>query len=90
MLNQLLDVLKAAHRAENETELDELEARADEILGSTLERAADNRISQTGLTAFSLAFDQARQAIAERRATLRVQPAQVELPALWLRSSSLS
>jgi TRAP transporter TAXI family solute receptor len=90
LLTQLLDILKTAHRAETNMELDELEARADEILSSTLERAADNRISQTGLTAFSLALEQARQAIAERRATLRVQPAQVESPALWLRSSSLS
>jgi TRAP transporter TAXI family solute receptor len=90
LLSQLLEMVKAAHRAENDQMLDELEAKADEILGSTLERAAENRISQTGLAAFTLAIEQARQAIAERRATLRAQPAQVESPGLWLRSSSLS
>jgi len=90
LLQQLLVMLRAAHRAESQQELEELEASADEILGATLERAADNRISQTGLAAFSLALDQARQAIADRRAALRAQPAQVESPALWLRSSSMS
>jgi TRAP transporter TAXI family solute receptor len=90
LLGQLLEIMKAAHRAENDRELDELEARTDEILGATLERAAENRISQTGLAAFSLALDQARQAIADRRSVMRTQPAQVESPGLWLRSSSLS
>jgi TRAP transporter TAXI family solute receptor len=90
LLAQLLEMVKAAHRAENDQTLDELEAKADEILGATLERAAENRISQTGLAAFTLAIEQARQAIAERRAILRAQPAQVESPGLWLRSSSLS
>jgi TRAP transporter TAXI family solute receptor len=75
LLNRLLDIAKSAHGAETELELNTLRDQADEILSSTIAQAADDRVSQAGLSAFTLALDQARQAIAGRRAVLLARPA---------------
>ena len=77
LLNRLLAMVKAAHGSQTEVELNALQDEADEILATTIAQAADDRVSQAGLSAFTLALDQARQAIAARRAALLVQPAQV-------------
>jgi TRAP transporter TAXI family solute receptor len=79
LLNRLLEIAKSAHGAETELELNALRDEADEILASTISQAADDRVSQAGLSAFTLALDQARQAITARRAFLHARaPAQVE------------
>ena len=75
LLNRLLDIAKSAHGAETELELNTLRDQADEILSSTIAQAADDRVSQAGLSAFTLALDQARQAIATRRAVLQARAA---------------
>jgi hypothetical protein len=53
---------------------EDLTAEADYILRTTLQQAEKDSLDQSALGAFTLALDQARQAIAERRAILAAAP----------------
>jgi TRAP transporter TAXI family solute receptor len=70
LLDQLLSVIRRARVARGEAELVDLEAEADDILADALGRAGSGRLDDGGVAAFTLAFDQARSAIAERRRVL--------------------
>jgi hypothetical protein len=77
LLNQLLDLMKSARQADSVATLDQLEAEADQILASAVVDAEKNDLDQSAMAAYSLALDQLRAAIADRRAALTppVRPA---------------
>ncbi len=70
LLRQLLAIVRASRDVEDELELNDLERQADEILAAALARAGTGAIDNAGVAAFTLGLDQARRAIAERRAIL--------------------
>jgi TRAP transporter TAXI family solute receptor len=70
LLERLIELMRAARTAETLPALDAVQAEADEILASTIREVEHNSIEERTLTAFTLALDQARLAIADRRATL--------------------
>ncbi len=70
LLRQLLAIVRASRDVEDELELTDLERQADEILAAALARAGTGAIDNAGVAAFTLGLDQARRAIAERRAVL--------------------
>ena len=70
LLRQLLAIVRACRDVEDELELSDLERQADEILAAALARAGTGAIDNAGVAAFTLGLDQARRAIAERRAVL--------------------
>lgn len=72
-LARVLALMKEARKASAD-ELDRIEAEADDILAGTIRHAETNGLDQSGLTAMSLAFDQVRRAIADRRMTLTMEP----------------
>ena len=77
LLNRLLDLMKTARQADNVAALDGLEAEADEILATAVVDAEKNDLDQSAMAAYSLALDQLRAAIVDRRAALTppVRPA---------------
>ncbi|WP_082173218.1 TAXI family TRAP transporter solute-binding subunit [Methylobacterium platani] len=70
LLHQLLAIVRASRDVEDEGELADLDRQADEILAAALARAGTGAIDNAGVAAFTLGLDQARRAIAERRAVL--------------------
>ncbi|TGD98979.1 TAXI family TRAP transporter solute-binding subunit [Methylobacterium nonmethylotrophicum] len=76
LLRQLLAIVRASRDVEDELELTDLDRQADEILAAALARAGAGAIDNAGVAAFTLGLDQARRAIAERRATLQERQAQ--------------
>ena len=70
MLDRLVALIAEARAAKTCEELDRLNAEADEILKATLQQAEKDSLDQSALGAFTLALDQARQAISERRGIL--------------------
>jgi hypothetical protein len=74
LLNDLLAIVRAAHEAADEADLDRLEQGADEILAAALAKAGGGAIDNAGVAAFTLGLDQARRAIAERRRMLANRP----------------
>ena len=70
LLSELLAIVRRAHEAGTEAELEELDRQADEILGAALAKAGSGGIDNAGVAAFTLGLDQARRAIAERRKVL--------------------
>ncbi|KMO28433.1 C4-dicarboxylate ABC transporter substrate-binding protein [Methylobacterium variabile] len=70
LLRQLLTIVRASRDVEDELELADLDRQADEILAEALARAGTGAIDNAGVAAFTLGLDQARRAIAERRAHL--------------------
>ncbi|KMO44102.1 C4-dicarboxylate ABC transporter substrate-binding protein [Methylobacterium tarhaniae] len=70
LLRQLLAIVRASRDVEDELALADLERQADEILAAALDRAGAGAIDNAGVAAFTLGLDQARRAIAERRAVL--------------------
>ncbi|AWB20035.1 C4-dicarboxylate ABC transporter substrate-binding protein [Methylobacterium currus] len=70
LLRQLLAIVRASRDVEEVLELADLERQADEILAAALARAGTGAIDNAGVAAFTLGLDQARRAIAERRAVL--------------------
>ncbi|AWN45099.1 C4-dicarboxylate ABC transporter substrate-binding protein [Methylobacterium terrae] len=76
LLRQLLAIVRASRDVEDEPELGDLERQADEILAEALARAGAGAIDNAGVAAFTLGLDQARRAIAERRALLVERQAQ--------------
>ena len=69
-LDQLLGLMRSARRCADAHELDRLEEKADDIFAATLAVATHEEIDPNRLAAFSLALEQVRHAIAERRRLL--------------------
>lgn len=69
-LDQLLGIMRAARRCNDPGELDRLEQDADDIFAATLQIATHEEIDPNRLAAFSLALEQVRHAIGERRRLL--------------------
>ena len=74
MMARLLAILKAARSAESIEELDGLEHETDEILISALAHHSLNRAGGGQIDTLSLALEQARLAIRDRRRQLRGEP----------------
>jgi TRAP-type uncharacterized transport system substrate-binding protein len=70
ILGRLIEITKAARVAENAGLLDEYEEETDELLASALAPAAVHASSVNRMGALSLALNQLRHAIADRRQTL--------------------
>jgi hypothetical protein len=71
MMGRLLAILKAARSAETLEELDGLEHESDEILISALAHHSLNKAGSSQIDTLSLALEQARLAIRDRRRQLR-------------------
>jgi TRAP transporter TAXI family solute receptor len=69
LLNKLLDVCKRARRIETMDALERLQTEADELVIETVHRAERAALGESQL-AFVLSIEQARSALAERRAIL--------------------
>jgi hypothetical protein len=83
LLRQLLTIVRASRDVEDELELADLDRQADEILAEALARAGTGAIDNAGVAAFTLGLDQARRAIAERRAHLLERQAHgADIPAV--------
>jgi TRAP transporter TAXI family solute receptor len=76
-LNELLSIVREARATESALELDRLERTADEVLATALAKVGQAGVDETALVAFTLALDQARRAIAERRLALEIRPVAV-------------
>ena len=74
MMARLLAILKAARSAETMEELDGLEHESDEILVSALAHHSLNNAAASQIGTLSLALEQARLAIRDRRRQLRGEP----------------
>ncbi|HUB64740.1 MAG TPA: TAXI family TRAP transporter solute-binding subunit [Methylocella sp.] len=72
ILHRLIAITKAARGAEHAGLLDDCETEADELLALALAPAAVHVLSVNRMGALNLAFNQVRQAIAERRQSLAV------------------
>ena len=70
LLERLIELTQAARTAESPQMLDVLQAEADKILASTIREVERHTLEERALTAFKLALDQARLAIADRREAL--------------------
>ncbi|MDC7784184.1 TAXI family TRAP transporter solute-binding subunit [Rhodoplanes sp. TEM] len=70
LLERLLALIGRAHAAEDLATLAALDREIDEILARVLLPGSRDGIDHTSLAAFTLAFDQARAAVAERRRQL--------------------
>jgi TRAP-type uncharacterized transport system substrate-binding protein len=73
-LDQLVDVISAARKAETIQALDDLQNDADKIHGDMVREVENNNLDETALMAFQVSFEQARVAIADRRAFLMSNP----------------
>jgi TRAP-type uncharacterized transport system substrate-binding protein len=73
-LVKLLEITKEARTATALPVMDDLQARLDAIQADMIREVEANALDQTALMAFSLSFEQARLAIADRRAALLGQP----------------
>lgn len=74
LLDELLDVVRRARGAATPEELDALEVGVDEVLAVALGKAGTGGIDGQAISAFTLGLDEARRAIAERRAWLKAPP----------------
>ncbi|VTZ26934.1 C4-dicarboxylate ABC transporter substrate-binding protein [Methylocella tundrae] len=72
ILQRLLEIIAAARAAARADALDDLEREADDLLAKALAHDWNHALSGSRLAATSLALNQARQAISERRAYLAV------------------
>jgi TRAP transporter TAXI family solute receptor len=70
LTEKLLEVLQAARAASSPSQLDELERQVDDVLTHTLGDRKLRGVEAPGLHLVTLALDQARRAIEERRVTL--------------------
>lgn len=71
LLQRLLDLVRKAHAAASLEALDHLETNLDHLVIAIIHQSEHEEYDQTVQTSFSLALDQARFAIASRRAVLR-------------------
>jgi TRAP-type uncharacterized transport system substrate-binding protein len=69
-IDELIHIQIEAREAKDEATLDAAEAAVTSLSISTLRHARDGRIDDSGLAALSLAMDECRQTIAERRSRL--------------------
>ncbi len=69
-LAKLLEITKEARTAATLPALDELQARLDMIQSDMIREVEANALDETAMMAFSVSFEQARIAIADRRAAL--------------------
>jgi TRAP-type uncharacterized transport system substrate-binding protein len=69
-LDQLMDLIRAARNAPDVDALEQLQAKADDILQRTIQQVENNRLDQAALQALALALEQTRRAIADRRTVL--------------------
>jgi hypothetical protein len=67
LLERLIELMQSARIAATPDVLDKLQAEADAILASTIREVELNAMEDRALTAFTLALDQARLAITDRR-----------------------
>jgi TRAP-type uncharacterized transport system substrate-binding protein len=74
-LERLLELTKSARHAESVEALDQLQAKADQILGEMIMEVENDALDETALMAFSVSLDQAQLAISERRGVLLGYPA---------------
>ncbi|MBV9752974.1 MAG: ABC transporter substrate-binding protein [Hyphomicrobiales bacterium] len=85
-IDELIHIQMKAREATDEAALDEAEAAVTSLSISTLRHARDGRIDDSGLAALSLAMDECRQTIADRRLRLSslgeksMAPSSIELP----------
>jgi len=70
LINHLLELGTRARHAESMASLDHLQNEADKILKLTMQRVASNELDEGVIKGFALALDQARFAVADRRAVL--------------------
>jgi len=70
LLNKLLDIGRRARRIETMQALDNLQAEADQLVTETVHRAERHALGESPQLSFVLAIEQARFAIADRRAIL--------------------
>ena len=73
LLHRLLQTIKKARTLNSLDELDRVEAEVDSVLGETIYQTEHDQLDETALMSFSLAIQQARLAVAERRALLLSQ-----------------
>jgi TRAP-type uncharacterized transport system substrate-binding protein len=73
VLDQLIELMTAARKAETIEELDKLRADVDDILRKTIQQAEQHALDEQALAAFRLALDQAQLAISDRRVMLTGQ-----------------
>jgi TRAP transporter TAXI family solute receptor len=66
-LEELVALLASARNAEDKPGLDAVETRVDQLFATTLKRISDGELDGAQIAAFTLAFDQVRHAIADRR-----------------------
>lgn len=78
VLDHLLCIVKTARTAESLDQLDKLRSEVDDILTRTVRQAERENFQDSGMTAFSLAIDQAQRAISDRRSVLTARDAAVE------------
>lgn len=69
-IDRMLLLLRQARSAPSLEDLDRIQAEADEVFGRTVERAADAKIDETVLGAFTIALGELRTAVDERRRIL--------------------
>ena len=70
LLNKLLDVSKRARSSDSMHALDHLQTEVDELVIETVHRAERSVLGESPQLSFVLAIEQARFAIADRRAIL--------------------
>jgi TRAP-type uncharacterized transport system substrate-binding protein len=75
VIERLVAMIANARAARTGAEIDTLSAEADGMLKTTLQQAEKGGLNESALAAFTLALNQARQAIAERRGMLGAAPA---------------
>jgi len=80
MLHRLLQTVKKARSAESLEALDKLETDVDSIVAGAIQQAERDQLDETGLMSFSLGIQQARHAIAERRAYFAAHPESTPTP----------
>src|SRR5215216_3137489 len=76
VLDRLIELMREARSTSSIEALERLQAEIDDILQTTIVEVENNKLDQAALQAFSLALDQTRGAIVERRAILGAVPAQ--------------
>jgi len=73
-LDRLLELTKSAREALTARELDALQDESDNIFKEMIQEVESSSLDEAAVAAFSVAFDQVRHAIADRRAVLAEQP----------------
>jgi len=70
LIERLIELMHTARAAESQQALDELQSEADQIVTMTIRDVQSHAVEERALAAFTLALDQARLAIADRRSML--------------------